>query len=251
MTEQTELPSRAAIIQRLTKEIAQLRQEVAASLDPNSNEAQDAAQALDQAETIIGPIDGQLNEAIYQVARVRTMLTQRRLLRQGSRQWGGLILAYALLWLLLLGAGFWYRGQLSAAIGETSQAVDLVRRVWLAALAGGLGGVLGIFFELAGQLFKKEFDRQFIMAYALKPVMGFFLGAVTYFIIQAGFLVIELSLDGFVDDPAAYLAGLVNTLNVVIALLVGFRQRWALEWIDKIIRRFSPATNSEELGRSE
>ena len=243
-----EILNRGTIINRLTKDIAQLRDDIAATFGDDTEKGQAAGEALDQAQEIVSRIDGQLDEAIYQVARVRAMLTRHQNFKQWSAKWGGILFGYALIWLSLLGAGFFFRDRLSMILGETNEAVNVVRAAWVTALAGGVGGVFGSLFELLRGLIKKTFYRQQVMYYAAKPIMGFLLGVVAYFIIQAGFLVFEVTLNSYVEDFAAAIASIETIIQIGVGLIVGFRQQMALEWVDKIVQRFSPTAEKLEKG---
>ena len=108
-------------------------------------------------------------------------------------------------------------------MGETTVAVDAVRTAWLSALAGGVGGALRIMGELLWQIARKEFDPHRVMYFAVKPVMGFVLGAIAFFILQAGFLVIEFSIsDGLLADQLALLAIVVMAIQIILGLLAVF-----------------------------
>jgi hypothetical protein len=241
MTEQAEIPlTRETIVARLEQELPQLREEVAARFGSNSAEAKTAIESLSQAQYILAT-GGKLEEALFQVASVRAMLTHKQNVRQWAVKWGSFLLLYALIWLVIFGAGFLFQEQVSAWLGETSAGVNMVRAGWLSALAGGVGGILNIFYELFVRVvIKKSFDRQYVMYYVAQPVMGFVLGAVAYFIIQAGFLVVEITIsEGLPEDQQSLLATAVMALQIGVGFLAGFRQRWVLEMVDKIVQRSS------------
>lgn len=238
MPEQTEPPlTRETIVARLEREMPQLLEAVAATFGTNSAEAKTATERLAQAQQLVAT-GGKLEEALFQVASVRAMITRKQNVRQWAVKWGSFLLLYALLWLGIFGAGFLFQGRVSTLLGEASVGVNAVRAGWLSALAGGVGGVLNIFYELFVRVvIKKSFDRQYVMYYAAQPVMGFVLGAVAYFIVQAGFLVLEITIsEGPLADQLALLATVVMTSQIVVGFLAGFRQRWVLEMIDKIVQ---------------
>jgi hypothetical protein len=118
--------------------------------------------------------------------------------------------------------------------GAASQSEGLAagRTAWYSALAGGIGGVIGILYSLYWRVaVKQNFDRQYLMYYLVQPIMGFMLGAVTHLIITAGFLTFNAS--GATSD-------ITVILQMVIGFIAGFRQRLVYEMIDRIVQKISP-----------
>ncbi|MFC1975241.1 hypothetical protein ACFLXQ_02455 [Chloroflexota bacterium] len=150
-----------------------------------------------------------------------------------SYTWGLFVFFYASVWLIVFIAGLLFRDQLSA-LGGTSTTTDAIQTGWLTAIAGGVGGVIRILHKLSWHVsLKQDFDRRYTMYYLVEPVLGFLLGAVVYFIISAGFLTFAGPTD-VLASPATI------TIQIVFGWVVGFRQRYVFEMIDKIAQRISP-----------
>ncbi|MBN1991422.1 MAG: hypothetical protein JW953_01875 [Anaerolineae bacterium] len=225
--------------EKLDQDIMQLYNEVAAELSVNKEDAEFALKILSQAQDIILEDPRQYDEALYRVAIVRTMIARKRNLRRWSYTWGSFVFFYAVVWLVAFIAGFLLDAQLQNFITETNAQVDAVRAAWFSALAGGIGGVIGILYSLYWHVaMKQDFDRQYVMYYLVQPVMGFVLGSVIYFIIEAGFLV--FGGQGLVGTR------MVVALQVLLGWIAGFRQRFVFEMIDKIVQRVSPKPKGEE-----
>lgn len=149
---------------------------------------------------------------------------QRQRMSRWSLIWGVIILVYGLVWLVGLGAGF--LGSWSLFPVETednSLLVNLLAAGWPAILAGGMGGVVGMFYDLYRHIsFEQDFERQHLVAYPILPFTGLVLGGVMYLFIASGYLGLQ-SLAGeappVVDAPAV-IAG-----YIVLGWLAGFRQQ--------------------------
>ena len=109
-------------------------------------------------------------------------------------------------------------------------------------MAGGIGGVTGILYSLYWRVSKaRDFDPQYIMYYLTQPILGFILGAVFYFIIAAGFLTFNR---GDLLDTFG-----VTALYVFLGWSAGYRQRFVLETIEKIIQYILRRSNDTEEGK--
>ena len=240
--------------EKLDKDIESLYSEVATELSVNTADAEFALRTLSQAQDIIFEDARQYDEALYRVAVIRTMIERRRNLRRWSYTWGTAIFFYAVVWLGVFITGFLFTGTIGALLdsaGNVSESVQAVRAAWFSALAGGVGGVSGILYSLYWHVaIKQDFDRQRVMYYAAQPIMGFILGSIIYFIIGAGFIVVN-----FASDPAETLgdttasvlsSAVVIALQIVMGWIAGFRMRFVLELVDKIVQRFSPERENLE-----
>ena len=115
--------------------------------------------------------------------------------------------------------------------------VGVIRSGWFPAVSGGIGGVSGILYSLYWHVsHKRDFHPQYIMYYLTQPILGFILGAVLYFIVAAGFLSVG-------QGELLETSGVVVALYVLLGWIAGFRQKFVLEMIEKIVRRI--------LGRSD
>jgi len=223
--------------ENLDMEIERLYNEVAKDLSVNRDDAEYALRTLSEAQDIVLEDTRQYDEALYRVAVVKTMLARKRNLRRWSYTWGVAVFFYAVVWLAAFIAGFVATDMLRATLGDSSEGLMAIRSAWFSALAGGIGGVIGIFYSLYWHVaMKQDFDRQYVMYYLVQPIMGFILGALIHFILVAGFLVFRIN-DQAVDTLTA--------LGVVIGFTAGFRQRVVFEMIDRIVKRLLPRSEDE------
>ncbi|MBN1218013.1 MAG: hypothetical protein JXM69_03705 [Anaerolineae bacterium] len=219
----------------LDREIERLYDIVANRLD-RAEEVTAAFKILREAQDIIFEDARQYDEALYRVATVKAMLAHQQHLGRWSYTWGLFVFFYALTWLVAFVAGLLFRDQLGVLLGSSSEMVNVIKSGWFSAAAGGIGGVSGILYSLYWRVsHKRNFDPQYIMYYLTQPILGFVLGAVIYFIIAAGFLSFnrEELLDSFV----------VIALYVLIGWIAGFRQRFVLEMVERIVRRILGKSN--------
>lgn len=236
--------------EKLDQEIEDLYNEVARELSVNKDDSEFALKVLSQAQDIIFEDTRQYDEALYLVAIVRTMIERKRNLRKWSYTWGTFVFLYAIIWLAAFLAGFLLDSQISEFIGESSANVMAVRAAWFSALAGGIGGMIGILYSLYWHVaMKQDFDRQYVMYYLVQPVMGFVLGAVVYFIIGSGFLLVNLAIDG--DSNNVLNSSTVIAIQIVFGWIAGFRQRFVFEMIDKIVQRVSPQPEGDDTKKPE
>jgi hypothetical protein len=223
----------------LDQEIERLYDAVSAELSDNSEDAAFALKTLREAQDIVIEDIRQFDEAVYRVAVVKTMLVRRRNLRSWSYRWGSFVFAYAVIWLALFIIAMVFTGNINTAIGSfAGQSGGLVagRSAWYSALAGGIGGVIGILYSLYWRVaIKQNFDRQYIMYYLVQPIMGFILGAVTHLIITAGFLTF--------NNANGAASPITVILQLVIGFVAGFRQRLVYLMIDKIVQKIAPDTD--------
>jgi hypothetical protein len=228
--------------ENLDREIERLYDEVASKLD-KLEEVTAAFKILHEAQDIIFEDARQYDEAIYRVATVKAMLAHKRQLVRWSYTWGLFVFFYALTWLIAFFAGLLFRDQLSQILGTTSEMVNVIRSGWFPAVAGGIGGVTGILYSLYWHVSKaRDFDPQYIMYYLTQPILGFILGAVFYFIVAAGFLTFNR---GDLLDTFG-----VTALYVFLGWSAGYRQRFVLEAIEKIIRYVLRRPNGTEEAKS-
>ena len=105
----------------------------------------------------------------------------------------------------------------------------------------------GIFYSLYWHVaMKQDFDRQYVMYYLVQPIMGFVLGAVVYFIVAAGFLVISFAAFPEGTSNQEVLASrTVIALQIVLGFVAGFRQRAVFEMIDRIVKKLLPRSEEE------
>jgi hypothetical protein len=225
--------------ENLDREIERLYEVVSSELD-KAEEVTAAFKILHEAQDIIFEDARQYDEALYRVATVKAMLAHKRNLTRWSYTWGLFVFTYALTWLIAFFAGLLLRDQLSTMLGSTSEMVDVIRSGWFPAAAGGIGGVSGILYSLYWHVsHKRDFHPQYIMYYLTQPILGFILGAVLFFIVAAGFLSVG-------QGDLLKNSEVVVALYVLLGWIAGFRQKFVLEMIEKIVRRILGRSNDTE-----
>jgi hypothetical protein len=225
----------------LDQEIERLYEVVSNELSDNTEDASFALKILREAQEYVLEDIRQYDEALYRVAMVKTMLVRRRNLKRWSYSWGSFVFLYAIAWLAFFITAIVFTGNINNVIlGLAGESGGLVAAstAWYSALAGGIGGVIGILYSLYWRVaVKQNFDRQYIMYYLVQPIMGFMLGAVTHLIITAGFLTFNAS---------GATSQITVILQMVIGFVAGFRQRVVYQLIDNLVQKIAP----EESDRS-
>jgi hypothetical protein len=220
----------------LDKEIERLYDVVSNELSDNNEDVSFALKALSEAQDIVLEDIRQYDEALYRVALVKSMLVRRRNLKRWSYTWGTFVFFYAVTWLTFFITAIVFTGNINSVIQDAageSGGLAAASTAWYSALAGGIGGVIGILYSLYWRVaVKQNFDRQYIMYYLVQPIMGFMLGAVTHLIITAGFLTF--------NNAGGALSDITVILQMVIGFIAGFRQRLVYEMIDKIVQKIAP-----------
>jgi hypothetical protein len=159
---------------------------------------------------------------------------QRRLMMRWTFTWGLFILFYGLGWLLVgLLMGYLLSRDQLLAISETGSITSrLLLASWPAAIAGGLGGVFSLFYDLYQHVsVKQDFDRQHLMSYLVQPVTGFVFGWVVYLILATGYLAIA-----GVFSQEAGAAPTLLAAQLVLGWIAGFRQHVTAELIEGMVR---------------
>lgn len=214
---------------KLDFEIEDLYNRVATELLDNSKDVVFALEKLKKAQGIVIEDARHYEEALYWVAEVKKMLVTRHQLKRWSYSWGIFILLYAIIWLAMLGYGFFIDIS-KYGISETAG--------WFSVLAGGAGGVVTVLYNLSWQVsVQQAFDRQHIMKYLVQPIMGLILGAVMFFIVSAGFLVISSNGLGS--------SGLM-AFTILVSFIAGLSQEVVYRLIESIVQRLSPKRSPAE-----
>lgn len=152
------------------------------------------------------------------------LIEQRQRMSRWSLIWGVIVLIYGLIWLVALLAGFLEGSFLFPVEAEgNSPLTNLLAGGWPAILAGGMGGVIGMFYDLYRHIsFERDFDRQHPIAYPILPLTGLVLGGAMYLFIASGYLSLK-SLAG--EAPPTVDAPAVIAGYIVLGWLAGFRQQ--------------------------
>lgn len=222
----------------LDQEIERLYEVVSNELSDNTDDVSFALKILKEAQEYVLEDIRQYDEALYRVAMVKTMLVRRRNLRRWSYSWGSFVFFYAILWLAFFISAIVFTGNINQAVQSLagqSGGLAAASTAWYSALAGGIGGIIGILYSLYWRVaVKQNFDRQYMMYYLVQPIMGFMLGAVTHLIITAGFLTFNAS---------GATSQITVILQMVIGFIAGFRQRVVYLMIDKLVQKIAPEEN--------
>jgi hypothetical protein len=237
-------PAENSLAKQVTRYLAQERrekldQQIEALYDRLVHESSvtwaEVGTALDQlrqAHDITLEDKRRYDEALYLVAAIKEKLIHKHTLRRWSQTWGLFVFLYALIWLILLAAGFFI--DLEAWIGPAPQPYQYLTTAWYAALAGGIGGSIVILHRFSQVVSKNEFDRQDVMRYLVQPIMGFIIGAVMFFLVGSGLLLVTNPF----GEPGEPL-NLSQFVLIFLGGLAGFGQEIVYQGVEEIIARFS------------
>lgn len=140
-----------------------------------------------------------------------------------SVTWGVLILVYGVIWLVgliicLAGSDYFF----PAPADDSPPLVNLLAAGWPALLAGGIGGVIGMLYDLYRRIsFARDFDRQHIVAYLVLPLTGLVLGGTMYLFIASGYFSYQALVS---QSPPVVDAPAVIVIYLVLGWVAGFRQ---------------------------
>lgn len=229
---------------KLFNEIEQLYDVTAKQLSSNHRDASFALDTLRQAHDLILEDPREYDEAFYRVAIVKTMLDRKANLERWSYTWGTFVLFYGIVWLVICGLGYFvfdpnlWQG--------TNDVREVVVQAWWSGLAGGIGGAVAILWALYYRVsVKQDFDKQYLMWYLVKPLLGFVLGLVMYFLLIAA--------SSLFSTPTIALSGFDRTglaLSIFFGFVAGFRQDHVYDWIYVIIKAISPKVPEEAMRKT-
>ena len=128
--------------------------------------------------------------------------------------------------------------------GNTVTSVAL--QAWFSGLAGGIGGAVAILWTLYYRVsVKQDFDRQYLMWYMVKPILGFVLGLVMYFL-----LIAASSMFGNAGTTPGFDTSTGISLSIFFGFVAGFRQDNVYDWIYVIIKAISPKATEESQSKT-
>jgi hypothetical protein len=218
----------------LFKEIHELHDKVSQELQGNKTDVSFALETLREANNFVIERPYEYDEALYRVALVKTMLNRRRTLSRSSYRLGIAILFYGIIFTVLCVMGYFVPIDFVDLLGSQDLG-DVFKAVWFSGLAGGLGGSVEIFWRLYFRVsVKQDFDPQYTMYYLVKPILGFVLGLVMYFLIAVGSAIM-----GAQELPQA---GTTTgfTLSILLGFVAGYRQESVFDMIYVLVKRISP-----------
>ncbi len=219
----------------LFERIQVMHDRVAIELSGNKADVSFALDTLREANEYVIQRPYEYDEALYRVALVETMLTRKKKLSRSSYWMGLPILFYGVVWTIVCLLGYAYPIDFDA-LGIEPDLIPIFQAVWLSGLAGGLGGTVEVFWRLYYRVsIKQDFDPQYLMYYIVKPILGFVLGLVMYFLVSVG---TSLGGGGAIQSAQDNPTGLALTL--LFGFIAGFRQESVFDMIYVIINKIAP-----------
>jgi hypothetical protein len=231
----------------LWDETLALYKDVPEILTGDANQAR-ALRLLQEAQDLLLERPRQFDVAKYKVGQVQTLVSWRRNVNRWSNTYGWGIFVYEVVWIAALvwgvfGAALVVGGIAGLVGGEPSVAGLL--NLWSTMMWGGLGGVIGAFYSLYWHVAKvRDFDKQYTMWYIVQPVIGLLLGALVHLLIGSGFLTAR----GVTEESETVALSL---FPYAVACIAGFRQRFILEMIDRVIQVITPSPQHEQKSAEE
>jgi hypothetical protein len=221
----------------LFEEIQALHDRVANELSGNKADVSFALNALREANNYIVEDPRQYDEALYLVALVKTMLTRKHNLSYWSYRLGILILIYGIICTVAFITGFLLPINFTSLF-RGDQLGSIFEAVFFSGLAGGLGGSVEIFWRLYYRVsIKQDFDPQYLMYYLVKPILGFVLGLVMYFIVAVSSVVTG---GPGLDLPEAGATSTGFVLTILLGFIAGYRQESVFDMIYVLMKKISP-----------
>jgi len=226
----------------LWDETLKLYQVVPDALSGDEDQAR-ALRLLQEAQDILLGKPSQYDMAIYKVGQVQTLVTWRLNVIRWSSTYGWGIFIYEVVWIVVLVLGVLMAERVAElVIGMVGSVPGIggLSHLWGTMMWGGLGGVMGAFYSLYWHVAKiRDFDKQYTMWYAVQPVIGLLLGALVHLLIGPGFLA-ALG----VNQQSQTVIG--TLFPYAVACVVGFRQRFALEMIDRVVQAITPSPRPKQ-----
>jgi hypothetical protein len=223
--------------QALWREISELYKAVPEVLCTDENLSR-ALQLLQEAQDILLEKPRQFDVARYKVSQVNSIVTRRIKTSRWANSYGWLIFFYQVSWLAVLLIAVFYAPYIVdwALGGEGTQTIDLTMSLvlWNTMTWGGLGGIVGGLYSLYWHVAKKkDFDKQYLMWYIVHPVIGLLVGGMVYLLLGAGLITA-------VGQARTPTETAVSVFPYAVACIAGFRQRFILEIVDRIIQVLTP-----------
>jgi hypothetical protein len=230
----------------LFEEIEHLHDDVANQLSGNKADVSFALDTLLDANNIVIERPYQYEEALYRVALVRTMLNRRKKLSRASYGPSGFfVLFYGIISVLLAIWGIFF-GLSPQFVGylQTLPDADLgmiFQAIFMSGMAGLLGGAVEILWRLYYRVsIKQDFDPQYLMYYIVKPILGFVLGLVMYFLVAVGTTITaSANATGTTTLPVVE-ATTGFVLTMLLGFVAGYRQESVFDMIYVLVKRISP-----------
>jgi hypothetical protein len=160
-----------------------------------------------------------------------------------SRKVAPRLLVYEVLWLIALASGiglsFTVPDMGFIPMGDQLGQVSIAQFV-SAILWGGLGGVVGTMYALWQHVAAdQDFDSQYAIWYITNPILGVVMGAVIFWIIQAGFFSLTAGGESQVNIRSA-------SVIYILAWVAGYKQNVVYEIVRRILDVFRVEPSSKD-----
>ena len=198
-----------------------------------------ALRLLQEAQYIMLESPRQFNIAKYNAGQVRSIVTRRLNTSRWANTYGWVAFVYETLWIMVLILAVLLFPVMVNQIGGAPEGVQgfdpvVLSVLWNTMAWGGLGGVIGALYSLYWHVAKvRDFDKQYMMWYIVQPVIGVLLGGLVHLLLGSGLMA---ALGQTVSASEVDL----STFPYAVACIAGFRQRFILEIIDRIIQLLTP-----------
>lgn len=117
-------------------------------------------------------------------------------------------------------------------VAQLTKSMSLIFPPWSTMIWGGIGGVVGALYSLHWHVAElQDFDKQYSLWYVVQPLMGLILGGIIHLVVVTGLLALIPATDSG-GGPAIAL----QWFPALVACLAGFRQKFAYEFLDSVMK---------------
>lgn len=117
-------------------------------------------------------------------------------------------------------------------VAQLTKSMSLIFPPWSTMIWGGIGGVVGALYSLHWHVAElQDFDKQYSLWYVVQPLMGLILGGIIHLVVVTGLLALIPATDS-AGGPAIAL----QWFPALVACLAGFRQKFAYEFLDSVMK---------------
>ena len=234
--------------QNLLQEINVLYERITVSLSTRPDVAQRSMDLLSEArDLLLLGNAGDFNLAERRINEAKMMLNQVERTRRWGNTYGWVLFLYELIvlgvlvvallfdqhiaeWLSLMTGTY----TVTNGVAELTKSMVEIFPPWNTMLWGGIGGVVGALYSLHWHVSElQDFDKQYSLWYVVQPLMGLILGGIIHLVIVTGLLALIPGSGSNADPTVA-----VQWFPILIACLAGFRQKFAYELLDSIMKAF-------------
>jgi hypothetical protein len=199
----------------------------------------DCSKLLTDANKLISSISLDSSAVLEKMDAIKHRLLRAHESRKAQPFWFPFLALLNFAWLVVI--GFFIGWKMLIPGQEGLQQVGLVALA--CALWGGIGGVVDAFFALHSHFSKQDFDVRYRPWYFLHPILGLSLGVIVFLLMQAGLLAISNTqlkeVTANVTSAGGSAGGVPASgtiLPIAVALLAGFKQTTAYEFVGRIVK---------------